>query len=278
MRKTGDPLTANGERSGFSIGEVARAIGLSAQTLRLWEREGLVKPWRTDQGRRVYDEADIERLKHIKRLRASEGLPFRAIHRRLNDGAGAAYDRQPGGDTMSGALGARLRRLRRTSRKTLKEVAAETGLSISFISTLERGGTGASVASLRTLAKVYGSTVRAILDVDLQQSVRLVRPHERSVMRWDNGVRFEGLAVGETVMDPCALYAPPQAGSDGFYAHNGEEVVHVTAGQLFIELKGEATYSLEPGDTLYFPSTIPHRWWAGHEDTRAFWVNTPPTF
>ncbi len=36
------------------------------------------------------------------------------------------------------------------------------------------------------------------------------------------------------------------------------------------------TYELAPGGgTLYFPSTAPHRWWAGSEPV---YVNTPPTF
>jgi DNA-binding transcriptional MerR regulator/quercetin dioxygenase-like cupin family protein len=270
-------LTANGGSVGFSIGEVSQAIGLAPQTLRLWERERLIRPRRTDRGYRVYTELDVERLRRIKQLRKAEGLNFAAIRKQL----GPATE-EPGGDGFAGtqddAVGERLRRLRTRAHKTLKEVALATGLSISFISALERGGSGASVASLRRLAEAYGVTMRELFGADLEQSSPLVRGEDRPVMQWDNGVRFEEMASGEKVMDPSYIRVPPGAGSEGFYSHNGEEFVYVISGTLFVELKEKGTYRVAPGDTLYFSSTTQHRWWAGDEPVEAIYVNTPPTF
>src|SRR3982751_6841334 len=100
---------------GFSIGEVSQAVGLAPQTLRLWERERLIKPRRTDRGYRVYTEPDVERLREIKQLSAAPGA--------------ASPNGSAPGDS-SGAPGERLRRLRIRAHKTLKEVSAATGLSI----------------------------------------------------------------------------------------------------------------------------------------------------
>ena len=68
---------------GFSIGEVSQAVGLAPQTLRLWERERLIKPRRTERGYRVYTEPDVRRLREIKQLRKVEGLNFAAIRKQL---------------------------------------------------------------------------------------------------------------------------------------------------------------------------------------------------
>src|SRR5918995_6918929 len=136
---------------GFSIGEVSQAIGLAPQTLRLWERERLVRPRRTDRGYRVYTEPDVERLRRIKQLRKVEGLNFAAIRKQL--GTADEGIRDNGFDGSPNAMGERLRRPRTRAHKKLKEVSQATGLSISFISALERGGAGASVASLRRLAE-----------------------------------------------------------------------------------------------------------------------------
>ena len=262
---------------GFSIGEVSQAIGLAPQTLRLWERERLVKPRRTDRGYRVYTEIDVERLRRIKRLRKAEGLNFAAIRKQL--GSAVEEPREDGSaGAQDAAVGERLRRLRTRAHKTLKEVSEATGLSISFISALERGGSGASVASLRRLAGAYGVTMRELFGADLEQSSPLVRGEDRPVMQWDNGVRFEEMASGEKVMDPSYIWVPPGAGSEGFYAHNGEEFVFVISGTLFVELKEQGTYRITPGDTLYFSSTTQHRWWAADEPVEAVYVNTPPTF
>src|SRR5215211_4238106 len=122
---------------GFSIGEVSQAVGLAPQTLRLWERERLIKPRRTDRGYRVYTEPDVQRLREIKQLRKVEGLNFAAIRKQLGN---APETRSPNGPALGGAPGERLRRLRIKAHKTLKEVSEITGLSISFISALERGG------------------------------------------------------------------------------------------------------------------------------------------
>jgi transcriptional regulator with XRE-family HTH domain len=171
-----------------------------------------------------------------------------------------------------------LRRLRVKAHKTLKEVSEATGLSISFISALERGGSGASVASLRLLAVAYGVNMREVFGADLEQSTPLVRGEDRPVMQWDNGVRFEEMASGEKVMDPSYIRVPPGTGSEGFYSHNGEEFIYVISGPLFVELKDQGTFRVASGDTLYFSSTTPHRWWAEEEPVEAVYVNTPPTF
>jgi DNA-binding transcriptional MerR regulator/quercetin dioxygenase-like cupin family protein len=263
---------------GFSIGEVSQAVGLAPQTLRLWERERLIKPRRTDRGYRVYTEPDVRRLREIKQLRKVEGLNFAAIRKQLGDAPEEANPNGSASGEPSEAPGERLRRLRVRAHKTLKEVSAATGLSISFISALERGGSGASVASLRLLAGAYGVNMREVFGADLEQSSPLVRGAERPVMQWDNGVRFEEMASGEKVMDPSYIRVPPGAGSEGFYSHNGEEFIYVISGLLFVELKDQGTFRVASGDTLYFPSTTPHRWWAGGEPVEAVYVNTPPTF
>ena len=267
---------ANGGSVGFSIGEVSQAIGLAPQTLRLWERERLVRPRRTDRGYRVYTEPDVERLRTIKQLRKGEGLNFAAIRKQL--GPAAEEPREDGSAATDDAVGERLRRLRTRAHKTLKEVSETTSLSISFISALERGGSGASVASLRRLAGAYGVTMRELFGADLEQSSPLVRGEDRPAMQWDNGVRFEEMASGEQVMDPSYIRVPSGTGSEGFYSHNGEEFIYVISGRLFVELKDHGTFQVAPGDTLYFPSTTPHRWWAGEEPVEAVYVNTPPTF
>jgi DNA-binding transcriptional MerR regulator/quercetin dioxygenase-like cupin family protein len=261
---------------GFSIGEVSQAIGLAPQTLRLWEREQLIRPRRTDRGYRIYTEADVERLRKIKHLRKSEGLNFAAIRKAL--GPPPESDEPEVEEAAEPAPGERLRRLRVKSRKTLKEVSEATGLSISFISALERGGSGASVSSLRLLAEAYGVTMREFFGADLERPAPLVRASERPVMKWDNGVRFEEMTTGDKVMDPSYIKVPSGAGSEGFYSHEGEEFVYVISGHLHVELKDQGTHVVGPGDTLYFHSTTPHRWWAEDGPVEAIYVNTPPTF
>ncbi len=53
----------------LTVGAVERETGLSADTLRVWERRyGFPQPLRDSGGRRRYPRAQVERLRQIKRL------------------------------------------------------------------------------------------------------------------------------------------------------------------------------------------------------------------
>lgn len=57
----------------YSMGVAERLTGLTARQIRYWEQNGLLAPSRTKGRQRMYSEADIVRLKEVKRL-LSEGM------------------------------------------------------------------------------------------------------------------------------------------------------------------------------------------------------------
>jgi DNA-binding transcriptional MerR regulator len=65
----------------LSIAEAARASGLSAHTLRYYERARLLEPVsRNGSGHRRYRETDLERITFLAKLRAT-GMPIRKVRR-----------------------------------------------------------------------------------------------------------------------------------------------------------------------------------------------------
>jgi len=58
---------------------VAEMVGVHPQTLRLYEREGLIKPRRTDRQTRLYSESDVERLKSIMNLTQDMGVNLAGV-------------------------------------------------------------------------------------------------------------------------------------------------------------------------------------------------------
>lgn len=77
-----------------SIGHVAALLGLHPQTLREYERQGLVTPQRTPGGTRRYGRPELERLQRIQRLTA-EGMSLAGVRYvlRLEDELQAAKAR-----------------------------------------------------------------------------------------------------------------------------------------------------------------------------------------
>jgi MerR family transcriptional regulator, heat shock protein HspR len=69
-------------RAVYVISVAAELAGMHPQTLRIYERKGLVDPARTGGGSRRYSEADIARLQRIQELTA-EGLNLAGVKRVL---------------------------------------------------------------------------------------------------------------------------------------------------------------------------------------------------
>ncbi|MBI4641793.1 MAG: helix-turn-helix transcriptional regulator [Candidatus Tectomicrobia bacterium] len=63
----------------FMISIVAQLLSIHPQTLRLYEREGFVKPSRTDGNTRLYSEQDIEQVKLILRLTRELGVNLAGV-------------------------------------------------------------------------------------------------------------------------------------------------------------------------------------------------------
>ncbi len=62
----------------YSMGVAERLTGLTGRQIRYWEQNGLIAPSRTKGRQRLYSEADVARLKEIKRL-IGEGMTLERI-------------------------------------------------------------------------------------------------------------------------------------------------------------------------------------------------------
>ena len=255
------------------ISEAARRVGISSSALRAWEVLGLVTPRRTESRYRKYTEADVRLLQRAMFLRRARGLnPAAIVHVLKRQGIVSA----PAERAM--LPGQRFRRLRARRGLSLAQVARATGVSIGFLSALERGQMRSSVATLQRIAHYYRTNILSLFEA-ARENPRLVRPAERKILETTAGVRMELLAWGNTAMEPHLFRVKPNGGSGESYAHEGEEFLHILRGEFEIWLSNNEHYRLKTGDSLYFESSTPHRWRnPGKTETWLLWVNTPPTF
>ena len=257
----------------LKIGNVARLVGISPSAIRGWEALGLTRPQRTESRYRLYTNDDVRLLKKARYLRKVRAEIAAAIVQMLKR-QGTIKPAVPSGIS---SIGPRLRRLRTQRGVGLAEVAAAAGISVGFLSALERSQMSASVGTLRRLARYYRTNILDFFDAT-ELNTRLVRPPKRKVLEAGPGVRMELLAWGNKVMEPHLFRIKPKAGSGESYSHEGEEFLFVLRGELKIALDGEE-YHLKRGDSFYFESTTPHHWKnPGRTETWLLWINTPPTF
>lgn len=262
----------------LKIGDVARAVGVSPSVIRSWETLGLTRPHRTASAYRLYSPEDVQLLKRARYLRKERGLNAAAIVQMLKRNGRAAAPAAPTGEAAaSRVIGSHLRRLRQSRKLSLSEVAGAIGISTGFLSAIERSQMSASVATLRKLARYYKTSILDFFET-AGDNPHLVKAGERKVLHAGQGVKMELLAWGKAVMEPHLFRIAPKAGSGESYSHEGEEFLHVLEGALTISLEGRE-YPLQRGDSLYFESSIPHRWVnPGSKEAAVLWINTPPTF
>jgi DNA-binding transcriptional MerR regulator/mannose-6-phosphate isomerase-like protein (cupin superfamily) len=255
------------------ISEVARQVGISSSALRAWESLGLVAPQRTRSKYRLYSTSDVRLLQRAIFLRRARGLnPAAIVHVLKRQGVVSV----PAESVLS--PGQRFRRLRQHRNLSLVQVARATGVSVGFLSALERGQMRASIATLSRIARYYRTNLLSFFDASRKNS-RLVPPRERRVLETTKGVRMELLAWGNKVMEPHLFRIKPGSGSGEPYTHEGEEFLHVIRGTFEIWIGNDEHYKLKPGDSLYFESSTPHRWRnPGSSESWLLWINTPPTF
>jgi len=199
-------------------------------------------------------------------------------------------------------LGERLRQARTDAKMSLREMARRVGVSASFISQVELGRATPSIGTLYAIVSELGLSLDSMMagagtELPVSESVPVERfeealPVQLPVRRGDTlpgfqaaaerpeikvgGVRWERLTSQD---DPLTefLRVTYTAGSescspDNLMRHSGWEYLHVLSGRLDVQVAFNAQ-TLEPGDSLNFDSTAPHRLSNPYrEDCVAIWV------
>src|SRR6266702_2174034 len=179
-------------------------------------------------------------------------------------------------------LGATIRKLREGRQLSLKEVAARSGLTQSFLSQVERNLTSPSVASLRKVAQAFGVPLTKLFQGPVRPENRVVRRAERRQLihpgrQWRDYLLTPSLTGKLQVI--LSVIEPGGGSGEEPYAHDSdEECVVILRGRLDFWV-GPDRYLLEEGDSIVFESRIPHRYRnPGPEQTEVLWITTPPSY
>ena len=169
----------------------------------------------------------------------------------------------------------------------MRELAKAVKLSPSLISQIETGKARPSVGSLYALTSALGISIdRLFVEPDGQpgpaaspglpesESTLVVRANNRKAIELESGVRWERLtAASHGDVDFLFVeYAPGGASAATMTRHAGKEYGFIISGTLTVTVNFD-DYVLNPGDSVAFPSTTPHRLWnAGDVPVQAVWV------
>lgn len=182
-------------------------------------------------------------------------------------------------------IGERLREERTKAGLSQRELARRLGLSPSLISQLESGLSKPSVGTLYAIVTE--------LDLSLDRVIRgaesvgehavggsrngdlVVHPSNRESIELDSGVRWEQLTLereeGVDFLEAIYEVGGASTPDESLMRHHGREYGYVVSGVLGIQI-GFDQYELQPGDSIAFDSTLPHRLYnRGDAPVHAIW-------
>ncbi|MBW1999500.1 MAG: cupin domain-containing protein [Deltaproteobacteria bacterium] len=174
------------------------------------------------------------------------------------------------------AIGTKIKEHRLRQRLTLKELSKKSGVSIGLLSQIERGVSSSSISNIQKIVKALGIGFASLFQEEISSNSAVpaqepsphLKPNSISVVRRDRrnkllmpfGGYMELLApVYNHRMEFIFFRYPVGAKVKEPFFHEGEECGMVLKGR-FKAIIGDREFILEEGDSIYFDSTIPHRW------------------
>ncbi|MEG0682939.1 MAG: XRE family transcriptional regulator, partial [Raoultibacter sp.] len=186
-----------------------------------------------------------------------------------------------GGTVMAqdNKLGTKITTLRESLRLSQEELAQRCNCDLSVIEGLEAGALAPSLAPLIKITRALGVRLGTLMDDDvalgpvytqvgqIEEATRMKSLETSS----DAGtLNFFSLAEGRSSrhMDPFIITVTPSGQVDHVLSqHEGEEFLYGIEGPVEIEY-GKETYVLQPGESIYYDSIVPHQVRA-HNDQQA---------
>ncbi|MFP4444790.1 MAG: helix-turn-helix domain-containing protein [Desulfosudaceae bacterium] len=161
-------------------------------------------------------------------------------------------------------MGDRIKRLRESKGISLEDLARATGFSRRQLAAFETGEAQPRLGAVMKLSRALDTVLGKLLSGEGEKQAAVVRrgtrvPFERTAANGRNKLySYFSLAseVRDRHMEPLIVHLEKRA-EEKLSTHDGEEFIHVLEGGVKLILDNE-THELEPGDSVYYHSSLPH--------------------
>jgi transcriptional regulator with XRE-family HTH domain len=156
-------------------------------------------------------------------------------------------------------VGEVLRGMRLRRGMSLKDVASGSGLSVSFLSAVERGQSDISLGRLNRLAQVFNHDIGSLLGYTGRRSTpQFVGERDRLVVDRGEGIDYRVFRLpGLDFELISATFGPHTAFRDAI-THEGLDIIYVLSGEIILEYRGD-DYPMVTGDCTLYSGAYPHR-------------------
>lgn len=174
---------------------------------------------------------------------------------------------------MAAMLGPRIRKLRRRQELTLQELGAASGVSVGYLSQVERGNATPTLGTLSQIAAALQVGVDHFITAP-RAADNLTRQGKRETFSISgSSIIYEQLAAEMPGYEITSfiLNVPPGYSSEQI-SHEGEEFIYILDGAIE-QIVDHKTYVMQQGDSLHYLGTCPHSWSNNSKEmARILWV------
>jgi quercetin dioxygenase-like cupin family protein/DNA-binding Xre family transcriptional regulator len=181
-------------------------------------------------------------------------------------------------------VGWRIRSIRTRKRLTLRSLSGACGLSVGFLSQIERGLSSFSISSLRSICQALDVSLADVLVMSNGPgNAILVDPRHSAITKSDNrahvslsdsSIKYRFLSTGFPGRKFEALIGEMAPGSHSEpHVPEGEEFGYVLEGGIVL-VSGEESHELGPGDSYHMMASTPHACDARDRGAKVLWVQT----
>ena len=182
----------------------------------------------------------------------------------MNNLAQDPAHQQAAENALEKAIGRQVRRYRKQLGLTITDLGVRTDLSVGMLSKIENGNTSPSLATLRALSTALNVPVTALFrEFEEQRDATFVKAGqglaiERRGTRAGHQYQLLGHSVHSDVsVEPYLITLESDAEVFPIFQHTGVEFIYMLQGSM-VYRHLNATYTLIPGDSLFFDSDAPH--------------------
>jgi transcriptional regulator with XRE-family HTH domain len=177
-----------------------------------------------------------------------------------------SIDQEPPQEDLTVNVAERVKRAREQRGLSLLDISRRTGIEVSLLSEIEQGQSAPPLGTIIKLAKALEMKMGYFISGDELRPFTIVRRGDRKVVsRYDSkrdkhyGYGYESLAPykKDRHMEPFLVTLQPATTEEERSTHDGQEFIFVLSGRMEVRL-GEEIHVLEPGDAIYYDSTVPH--------------------
>lgn len=195
-------------------------------------------------------------LDEISQFSAGEGEEYLV--------ASAGY--APSGKEIILKVGESVKAIRKKKGLSLKDLSQRTGLDAGLLTEIEKGEVSPPLGTIIKVAKALDTKMGYFISGGEDLPYTIVRKDDRKlVSRFDTGktdrygYEFSSLAPYKKNrhMEPLIVKLEPSDIEEERSTHDGQEFIYVLEGTMEVRLEGEV-HLLEPGDAIYYDSTVPH--------------------